>query len=369
MTDLPASPIATYIRTHKQQLSDEWERAVVADRKELTSLDRGALLDHLPEVLNGLAAWMEGRKEEADRCFAALADGHALQRLGFGIELAVVSIEYAWLRHVILEHVLRLPAAPDSGQQLVRLNAGLDRAVQFSIRRYTERRDLVRDRFIGILGHDLRNPLNAATVATHMLLQSETLPEQDRRFVLTIARSTARMNHIVRDVLDFARGHLGGGIPAHPAGCDMGEICRSAVEEISAAHPLRKIELSTRGDLRGTFDRERVLQAIGNLLGNAIQHGRDPIQVQVWERDDREAIVTRVANRGAAIPREMIGKLFDPFVRAGDEPKQSLGLGLYIVAQIARAHGATYDIASNDEQTVVEIRWPRSPRTETPDRP
>jgi signal transduction histidine kinase len=149
----------------------------------------------------------------------------------------------------------------------------------------------------------------------------------------------------------------------------MGEICRSAVEEISAAHPQRSIELSLRGDLRGTFDRERVLQAIGNLLGNALQHGEDPIRVAAWESDQRDGLFTRVANRGAPIPTAILPRLFEPFVEAGGENRRGLGLGLYIVAQIARAHGATCKVSSTDEETAVTVHWPRSPRGETPNRP
>jgi phosphoserine phosphatase RsbU/P len=187
--------------------------------------------------------------------------------------------------------------------------------------------------------------------------------------VLPVSRALTRMSSIVRDVLDFARGHLGGGIPASPAACDMGEICRSAVEEISAAHPQRTIELSLRGDLRGTFDRERVLQAIGNLLGNALRHGEDPIRVSAWESDELDALLTCVANRGAPIPTAVVPRLFEPFVQGSENARQGLGLGLYIVAQIVRAHGGTYKISSTVEETAVTLRWPRSPRGETPNRP
>lgn len=361
--------LAEYLRAHIAEISADWEREVVADLKVLAKLERGALLDHLPEVLNGLAAWIEGRGEEADVAFLALADGHALQRLGFGIELAVVNIEYSWLRSVIMRHVVDAAWSPQHRLELIALNEGLDRAIQFSVRRYTERRDYVRDRFIGILGHDLRNPLGAASWAAHALLESGTLAEPDRKRVQTISRATERMDRMIRDVLDFARGHLGGGIPSNPSECDLGEVCRSAVEEAGSAHPDRTIGLSTTGDLNGTFDRDRVFQAIANLLGNAVQHGEDPITVAAWEADDHAALFTRVTNRGRVIPAEHIPRLFDPFAHAGDEKKGNLGLGLFIVAQVARAHGATYDVSSSEKETAFTLRWPRVPRSEVPDRP
>jgi signal transduction histidine kinase len=361
--------LAGYLRAHKREIAEDWERAVVRDLKELAGLDRGALLDHLPEVLDGLAAWIEGGGADGDAAFSALAAGHALQRLGFGIELAAVNVEYAWLRQVIMQHVLALPRSPDHEEQLIKVNQGIDRAIQFAIRRYTTHRDHLRDRFIGILGHDLRNPLSAAAMATQRLLQSETLGEADRKRVLVIERATERMGRMIRDVLDFARGHLGDGIPATVAECDLGELCRAAVDEIRSAHPTRRIELGTSGDLLGTFDRERLLQAMGNLLSNAVQHGEDPIRLEVWEADDHTALFTRVTNAGQVIPSESIPRLFDPFVHAGDERKGNLGLGLYIVAQIALAHGATYDVSSSERETVFTFRWPRTPRSETPGRP
>lgn len=365
---MSTAAVAEYIRAHKQAIVDDWERTVLSDLKELARLERGALIDHLPEVLDGLGAWIEGRTEDAETSFAALADGHALQRLGFGVELAVVCIEYSWLRRVILRQLLSVPSSTDIREQLIRLNEGLDHAIHLAVRRYTERRDYVRDRFVSILGHDLRNPLSAAAMTNEVLLRSTTLTDCDRRRSQTIDRALRRMARMVSDVLDFARGHLGGGIPATPGACDMGEICRAAVEEAKSGHPERTIDIKIEGDLRGSFDRDRVLQVIGNLISNAIHHGQDPIVVTACEADDHRAIITRVSNLGPPIEPAMVPRLFEPFAHTGDEKKGSLGLGLYIVGQIARAHGGTYEVSSSDNETVFTIRWPRVPPEETGDR-
>lgn len=360
--------VADYIRTHKAAITADWERAVMSDLKELMRLERGALIDHLPEVLDGLSSWVEGQSAEAERAFSALADGHALQRLAFGFDLAVLNIEYAWLRRVVLQHLLSVPSTSDVRVQLLRLNDGMDRAILHAVRRYSEHRDYLRDRFIGILGHDLRGPLAAASAATTTLLYSERLADEDKKRVLAISRATERMASMVGDVLDFARGHLGEGIPTTPTACDMGEICRAAAAEVQMANPRVAIDLSLRGDLRGNFDRDRVLQAIGNLLNNAVQHGRAPISIAVWENEDRRALTTRVASGGEPIPPAVISRLFDAFSHATDSNKRGLGLGLYIVAQIARAHGGTCEVASSAQSTAFTIRWPRTPLAEVPDR-
>jgi signal transduction histidine kinase len=361
------SAVADYIRAHKQAIILDWERAVTARITELVSLERGALIDHLPEVLDGLAAWIEGGSEQAEAAFVALADGHAVQRLGVGIELAVVSTEYAALRHVVLKHLLSVESSPDVREDLILFDEALDRAIHLATRRYIEHRDLVRDRFISILGHDLRNPLNAASMATTLLMRSGTLSPDERNRLQIIGRAHERMAAMVGDVLDFARGHFGGGIPVTPTIADLAEICRSVAEEVRNAHPERAIELRTHGDLRGSFDRERALQAIGNLLSNAIQHGEDPIVLTAGEVDDGHVVFTRISNGGRGISPERMPTLFEAFGCSGSETT-GVGLGLYIVMQIARAHGGTCEVSSSAEETAFTIRWPRTPLRDVADR-
>jgi len=346
----------------------DWEQAVIKDLKELTGLDRATLIDHLPELIEGLAAWLEERWSDADTAFVALADGHALQRLGVGIELPVLVVEYSWLRQVLMTRLLSVERSPEFQAQLIRLNQGLDRAIQFSIRRYTQHRDYVRDRFISILGHDLRDPLATVGAAAHLLSRSQGVGDRDKQRAMTIVNASSRMARLIGDVLDFAQGHLGGGIPIKLERCDMGATCQAAVEEVRNGHPDRLVEFSTKGDLVGLFDRDRVSQAIGNLISNAVHHGQGPIGVLVCEAGDRNAIETRVTNSGKPIPAASIARIFDPFVHLGDQAKGRLGLGLFVVAQIARAHGATCDVSSSEQETAFSIRWPRTPLKDLPDR-
>jgi len=289
--------------------------------------------------------------------------------LGFGIALSVLNIEYGRLRHVLLTHLLSVASSTEVRQDLIRLDDGLDRAIQHAVHRYTDRRDSLRDRFIGILGHDLRNPLAAVSYAAHTLSQSETISSKERNTATSITRSVERMTRMVNDLLDFARAQLGGGIPASPVECDMGELCRSVADELQRAHPARKIAVRCEGDLRGTFDPDRVMQGLGNLVGNALQHGEDPIVVSVAENDDRRALVTRVTNRGKPLAPDVLHTCFEPFVGSSGDKGSGMGLGLYIVGEIARAHGGVCDASSSADETAFTIRWPRVPRNETPRRP
>ncbi len=363
-----ASNVVDFVRTNKQAIATQWERDVSENLKSLARLSRPALLDHLPEVLDALCAWIESAQRDQSRHFDALADGHALQRLGYGIELEVLTREYSYLRNVIHTQLMAVPSTPQVRLDLIRLDEGLDFAIFEAVRRYVQRRDQIRDRFIGILGHDLRNPLSTIVAAVHVLQRADEIVAKEGRSLEAISRATHRMSRMVNDVLDFARGHLGGGIPTTVVSCDVGEICRSVIDEIQTAHPNRVIHLRAHGDLRGTFDRDRLFQSFGNLLSNAIQHGQDPIEIHASETSDHRAIVTSVINRGPAIPQSVLNTLFDPF-RAASTNHAGLGLGLYIVAEIARAHGATYDVSSSQHETRFAIRWPRTPRSETPERP
>ena len=363
--------VAADLRTFKHEIGSRWEAAVLADAPALAQLPRASLVDHLPEFLEGLAAWVEGNRTDAELGFSRLAEGHALQRHSAGIPLEELTAEYATLRRSILETLLERTPADQLTASLVVVDAGIDRAVGEAIKRYAKARDHVRERFIGILGHDLRDPLTAVMMSATLL--SAMIPAEDKQaqLVAKISRSAERIERMIDDVLDFARGRLDGQIPITPTLVDLGDVCRAVVDEARALSPGREIELETRGDLRGLLDRDRVSQALGNLVSNARHYGIGPITVRAWEREDRHAIFTSVTNHGPTIPPAVIARIFDPFARATTTRRSGgLGLGLYIVDQIALAHGGTCSARSTaDDGTTFSIEWPRVPLEEIPGRP
>jgi len=175
------------------------------------------------------------------------------------------------------------------------------------------------------------------------------------------------MEALIRDVMDFTRGRLGGGIPLSLRSCDLRAICSDVVAEMKQAHPLRDLRCELDGDLSGECDADRIEQVLSNLIGNAITHGEDPVCVRV--ESDGDSLVMVVENRGAPIPEKLIPTLFEPFARAsrtadaehGEGRNEGLGLGLYIVREIARAHGGSVAVTSTRaEGTRFTVRWPRS---------
>jgi signal transduction histidine kinase len=331
-------PVSEHLRARKRQIQDAWTNAVISELPSLKELDEPSLIDHVPEFLDGLAAWIEGDTSRASRGFIALADGHALQRLAKGIDLTTLTREYALLRTAILRELVELSDGEQVAESLVRINQGMDAAVHEAVLRYAQRRDQIRDRFIGILAHDLRSPLAAVLMgAVRVMAMSEGRDDTLYRTGVLINRSAERMSRMVHDVIEFARGQLGGDIPIDLARGDLGEIARNAVEELRAGHPDRKIDVDTSGNLDGQWDRDRVMQLVSNLVSNALSYGVDPIVVRVSESADQ------------------------PHGRTG------LGLGLYIVRQIALGHGAHCSVTSTeDDGTTFVVEWPRTLESEVP---
>jgi signal transduction histidine kinase len=211
------------------------------------------------------------------------------------------------------------------------------------------------ERFLGILGHDLRNPLTAMLGAA-ALLDVDPLTERQTQLVSRIQRSAERMKRMVDVLLDFTRSRCGEGIPVSRAPVDMREICLQIVDEMRLAHPGRAAVFDAFGNLGGHWDGDRVAQVISNLLANALQHGRDPIRLVV--RDDGSEVIVEVSNCGAPIPEHTLPTLFEPFVR-GEESGHGLGLGLFIAREIVNAHGGRIDVRSDEAATVFAVHWPR----------
>lgn len=217
----------------------------------------------------------------------------------------------------------------------------------------------LRDQFIAVLGHDLRNPV-AAIEAGAALLERRIGDEDARRILREMKGSTARIGRLINDVLDFARGRLGGGLPvARLPVEDLAAQLHQVVDELRAAYPARTVEadICLSGVVAG--DPDRIAQLMSNLLANALAHG-DPFQpVRVSAALVEDEFELAVANGGRPIPESIRPRLFQPFNRRDTpEVREGLGLGLYIASQIAVAHGGGLTVASDDAETRFVFRMP-----------
>ncbi len=226
-----------------------------------------------------------------------------------------------------------------------------------------------REQFLGILGHDLRNPLQAITGNAALLLRLGGLSEPQRRALQRISDSSDRMARMINDLLDFTRTRLGGGYALERARTDLYEVLRLVVEELEVAHPTRRFELSVDGDGWGEWDAGRIAQAASNLVGNAVQYSPADSPVRVAARDEGERLRVEVRNGGAPIPPERLPHIFDPFVRGTDttRARTGLGLGLYITHEILKAHEGSLQVHSSAaEGTCFWFVLPRGPRDARP---
>ncbi len=209
----------------------------------------------------------------------------------------------------------------------------------------------LREQFIAVLGHDLRNPLSAIASGADLLLK---MPIEQRAFAITtmIQGSVKRMSGLIDDVMDFARGRLGGGIGLNRSPTNLGPALDHVVDELRTAHPSRTIETTIDLPQPVICDPDRLSQLLSNLLANAITHGSADGPIRVFAGIADGHFTLWVGNTGKPIPAEAMGRLFKPFEREEVRASRNgLGLGLYIASEIARAHGGTLSATSDDAET------------------
>ena len=242
-------------------------------------------------------------------------------------------------------------------------------------RRQYEMRDLHReleqavrlsDRFVSILGHDLRTPLSAIKLSAEVIVRL-ALDARALRPAGRILTSADRMTRMIEQLLDLARLRQGQGIPLQPRTVDLGELARQSVQELEDANPDASLCVRESGGLAGVWDPDRLAQVVSNLAGNAVQHGTKgaPITVEL-DGNETSTVRLRVHNLGGVRP-EATATLFEPFRKAtGPAAPASggtgLGLGLFIAREIARAHGGDITMRSEGEGTTFEVTLPREAR-------
>ena len=221
----------------------------------------------------------------------------------------------------------------------------------------------LREQFIAVLGHDLRNPLASISSGIRLLARRETLSEKERQIMSLMQGSILRASELVDNVLDFARGRLGGGMTlSRDASAPLGPVLEQVVAEIVSVNPDHDIETHFEIEEPVDCDRVRLGQLLSNLLGNAVTHGAkdEPIVVRAVAEDGELTI--SVANGGQPIDEAARRKLFQPFFRGEIRANRSgLGLGLHIASEIAKAHGGNLEVMSDENVTRFAFTMPLEP--------
>jgi sigma-B regulation protein RsbU (phosphoserine phosphatase) len=220
----------------------------------------------------------------------------------------------------------------------------------------------LQERLVAVVGHDLRNPLGALLGNLDLLGRAGPLSERQQLLAARMRGTVLRMEGMIRDLLDLARTRQGGLLAVSPVDARLGEVCARAVAEIRDAHPDAVVDLALEGDDRARLDPERIAQVVSNLVVNALLHGARaaPVAVAVSGEGEGEGgeVVLRVENAGPPISPQLGEHLFEPF-RRGRSDGKGLGLGLFVVHEVARAHGGGVSFRSAHGRTVFEVRFPR----------
>jgi phosphoserine phosphatase RsbU/P len=247
-------------------------------------------------------------------------------------------------------------------QELVRSRRKLEELVTEAnaLHGMAKDRAVFAEQMIGIVSHDLRNPLGAIQMGTALLGNAALTPNQ-QRVVDRINRATNRASRLIADLLDFTQARLGSGIVVKREPLDLHETVGEAIEELRLAHPLRAMVHARRGGGPCVGDASRIAQLLGNLVANAVAYGTAEQPITVTSSVAETSCAIAVHNTGQPIPSEIQAKLFEPMTRgqSGGSASRSVGLGLYIVREIARAHGGGVRVDSSAESgTTFEVTWP-----------
>lgn len=218
----------------------------------------------------------------------------------------------------------------------------------------------LRDQFIAILGHDLKNPIATMRMSSDILLKMSK-EDLTLRHAAMIKSTSFRMQTLIENILDFAKGKMGEGIILNRKSNNgsLMKILEQVIKEIKISAPERKIVFNAALSEEVYCDKDRIGQLFANLLGNAHQHGDRDAPVEVSAITTKEHFELKVSNKGEKIPEDSQPHLFQPFYRSHVEPnKQGLGLGLFIASEIAKAHDGVLAVNSTEEETTFSFQIP-----------
>jgi signal transduction histidine kinase len=373
--------LADFIRHNAPAIIEEWIEFARTRSPASDGMSKLALKDHIVDILKFVASDLESAqtsrqqmdkshgKDTGDGSFRkSAAEVHAALRLADGFDIDQMVSEYRALRASVVKQWVAKHEnlASTDIEDLTRFNESIDQAVTESVAHYTKTIDNSRNLFLGILGHDLRNPIGAASMAAQWMQRSGTKDVKQAKVVSELVQTTARATRILNDLLDLTRSSFGTDIPIEKTKIDLASLCESIADELRSINESRRINVEQEGDSAGSWDPARLGQVLSNLMGNAVQYSSDessPITVTI-NGDDPEAVRVNVHNYGSPIPAEDQKTIFHSWMRGraiGLGENTHLGLGLYIAKLIVNAHGGEIGVTSDEKAgTTFTLHLPRA---------
>ncbi len=371
--------LSEFIQSNQEEIIAEWVAFARSLLPWAEGMSEEQMRDHAVELLNAVVSDMKSpqsghqRSEKSkgnaeDGELASVGKKHASDRLATGLNLNQLVSEYRALRASVLR--LWEEAQGDKQGEVTRFNEAIDETLSTSTARYSETVDNTREQFLGILSHDLRNPIGAVTMGAALLVDSDDPNTVD--IATRILDSGERMNRMVSDLLDLTRTNLGSGIPVTRKPTELASVCRQVIAELQLIHSDCPLRFEAIGDLRGEWDSDRLAQVVSNLIANALQYcaPKSPVTVLAEQRGDE--VTLQVHNDGLPIPERILPTIFRPMVRhqpggqEHDHNKSGLGLGLFIASEIVTAHEGTIKVTSTQSGgTTFVVSLPRGAGSKT----
>ncbi len=356
-----------------------WEAFAATQLPAAADMDSLALRDHAEQILGAIAKDMETYQSRAAQIEKSLgqkpslagapetaAQTHAILRAKSGFDINQLAAEYRALRASVLRAWTDAhPNAADQLDQIMRFNEAVDEALAESIAFFHTQVEQARNLLLGVLGHDLRSPLQSILNTARylsVLPGGSELSDAAARLI----SSGARMQTLLDDLRDYNRTRFGLGINIRPAPIDAAIVLTDELNLLRAAYPARQIDIEVTGDTRGVWDGMRLRQVLNNLLENAIKYGDETASIHVAVRGEGSNLQCTVKNKGLTIEASALKTIFDPLRRnvgraASQDHGNSLGLGLYIARQIVEGHGGDIAAQSDHTETVFTFRLPQQP--------
>jgi signal transduction histidine kinase len=368
--------LSDFILNDMEAILVEWEAFAATLLPAASGMTTLALRDHAQQILVAVAHDLttaqtheeqseksKGRAPRVEGSPETAAQTHAILRAQGGFDINQLVAEYRALRASVLRRwTVARPIDQPTVEDVIRFDEAIDQAIAESVGCFHEQVERARNLLMGMLGHDMRSPLQTI-LTTATLLGALNAGDQVSAAAARLIRSGASMLALLDELVDFNRTNLGLSLKVVPSEIDLAAVVADELEQLRAAHPNRRIELTATGPRLGRWDGARVQQLLRNLVSNALQHGFPDTPVRVVLHGEEAEVRLEVANLGPTIEPSALRRIFDPLQRGSAEPDgrdagAGLGLGLFIVREIARAHGGEVEVRSDRGETTFAVRLP-----------
>ncbi|MEK6481892.1 sensor histidine kinase [Catalinimonas sp. 4WD22] len=369
--------LTDFIQENKEEIAYEWVLFAQDNIQATQDMERDSILDHIMQMLDRIVNDMESPQNKAEQKEKSRGNKpahaiddlaavlHGAQRVEAGFDIVELSSEFRALRASVLrlwEEKMGHDTGQVNFQDMIRFNEAIDEAWMHSMARFHTKIDESKNWFLGILGHDLRNPLAAVKGVNQILSESPELTERDQALLQRSDTSIKRMEELINNLLELTNLRLGGGLSIKKTPAELSKQCEQIVQEFQIAYPKSEINLESLGPVAGNWDLLRINQVITNLVANALRYGKQggPVSVKVFS-DNGHACFS-VHNLGNPIQEEKRRMIFTGLYTEseGRACESSYGIGLYVVNEIIKAHEGDLQLESNQEKgTTFTITLPR----------